>query len=78
MRNKVMVGSRELESPTSSVSRKRSNQLSYEPIYKNLFDLIWAVTAPKSSQPTDSFANGLPCQDSALTNGAKGPFGGNS
>jgi hypothetical protein len=25
------VGSRELESPTSSVSRKRSNQLSYEP-----------------------------------------------
>ena len=27
-----MVGSRELESPTSSVSRKRSNQLSYEPV----------------------------------------------
>ena len=27
-----VVGSRELESPTSSVSRKRSNQLSYEPV----------------------------------------------
>ena len=27
-----MVGSRELEPPTSSVSRKRSNQLSYEPV----------------------------------------------
>ena len=26
-----MVGSRRLELPTSSVSRKRSNQLSYEP-----------------------------------------------
>ncbi len=29
--SKVMVGSRRLELPTSSVSRKRSNQLSYEP-----------------------------------------------
>ena len=28
---KKMVGSRRLELPTSSVSRKRSNQLSYEP-----------------------------------------------
>ena len=28
---KTMVGSRRLELPTSSVSRKRSNQLSYEP-----------------------------------------------
>jgi hypothetical protein len=28
---KIMVGSRRLELPTSSVSRKRSNQLSYEP-----------------------------------------------
>jgi hypothetical protein len=27
-----MVGSRRLELPTSSVSRKRSNQLSYEPM----------------------------------------------
>jgi hypothetical protein len=28
---KTVVGSRRLELPTSSVSRKRSNQLSYEP-----------------------------------------------
>jgi hypothetical protein len=32
---KIMVGSRRLELPTSSVSRKRSNQLSYEPTVRN-------------------------------------------
>ena len=31
-----MVGSRRLELPTSSVSRKRSNQLSYEPENTNI------------------------------------------
>src|SRR5215472_8474879 len=53
---KNMVGSRRLELPTSSVSRKRSNQLSYEPTkggksqYNNLISILWQNRIPRSSR----------------------------
>jgi hypothetical protein len=58
-----MVGPRELESLTSSVSTRRSNQLSYGPDCTN-----WAITNYELTQAVEPFSPSLPCQGSALTN----------
>ena len=41
-----MVGSRRLELPTSSVSRKRSNQLSYEPVFSTTWLFLGGSSEP--------------------------------
>ena len=58
---KVLVGPNGLEPSTSSVSGRRSNQLSYGPI-RALRLLL--PTVPAFSEPSTT----LPCQGSALTN----------
>jgi hypothetical protein len=61
----TMVGPRELESLTSAVSRRRSNQLSYGPVKRCL---NWAVTDNELTQLCEPHSQLLPCQGSALTN----------
>ena len=61
-----MVGSAELESATSSVSRKRSNQLSYEPQQNYRADR--PVTNHDLRNRLTNLRLSLPCQGSALTN----------
>ena len=64
-----MVGSTELESVTSCVSSRRSNQLSYEPQsgYKHEFTIprpyYATLTAIKSTSKARSTANLVSCID---------------
>jgi hypothetical protein len=61
----MMVGPRELESLTSAVSRRRSNQLSYGPTNERV---NWALMNHKPMQRIEPFSVTLPCQGSALIN----------